>query len=200
MAAAASAHKALEVLRPPEPLGSDFPSYVDAVDASLRLAWAAAAPRVDGVPPELLYANDAKTTRRRSTVFCAAPLPRQRAPSRTLWIRGLRRPARANGEEAHAAHAGIHGRARRGQNPPCARRGCRRRRGATLHYAAAAAGQTAVARLLLKRGAKRAQDAKASSRRKPARRRRAARAQVLAEPRGAPGLGEVGKSSVASSS
>ena len=43
-------------------LGSDFPSYVDAVDASGRtaLAWAAAAPVRSTACVELLYANEAR--------------------------------------------------------------------------------------------------------------------------------------------
>ena len=89
-AAASSSHEALEALlaAAKRSLGSDFPSYVDAVDASGRtaLAWAAAG-SVRRRASSSSTRMRRETTRRRSTACpCCTSLPRAtRARSRTLW-------------------------------------------------------------------------------------------------------------------
>ena len=173
MAAAASAsHEALDVLlaAAKRSLGSDFPSYVDAVDASGRtaLAWAAAAPIRSTACIELLYAHDARddsATVDGLSVLHLASQGNARAVAYFVDVKGFDVDQRALTEKRPtplmlASKAGALAAAkallRRGAAVDAAAAD-----GATSLHAAAAAGQTAVARLLLKRGANAlAQDAK----------------------------------------
>ena len=171
-AAASSSHEALEVLlaAAKRSLGSDFPSYVDAVDASGRtaLAWAAAAPVRSTACIELLYANEARddsATVDGLSVLHLASQGNARAVAYFVDVKGFDVDQRALTEKRPtplmlASKAGAVAAAkallRRGAAVDAAAAD-----GATSLHAAAAAGQTAVARLLLKRGANAlAQDAK----------------------------------------
>jgi ankyrin repeat protein len=163
-AAASSSHEALEVLlaAAKRALGSDFPSYVDAVDASGRtaLAWAAAAPVRSTACIELLYASDARddsATVDGLSVLHLASQGNARAVAYFVDVKSFdvdqRTLTRAGSTPLMlASKAGAVSAAkaliRRGADIDAAAAD-----GATSLHAAAAAGQTAVARLLLKRGA-----------------------------------------------